>query len=95
MDRERLRRLERKVDQLTWLVRLQTVLLALIAVVYLLKISSVLLLILLVVVPLLILFNRSLPQWGRRLGSIWGWWQRPKAEPHVGASQRRSAGEYD
>lgn len=95
MDRERLRRLERKVDRLAWLARLQTALLVLIAVVYLMDISSTLLVTVLVVLPLMIVFHRSLPVWGRRLGSLWGILQRQEPKSHVGASRHASPGEFD
>jgi hypothetical protein len=93
MDRERLRRLERKVDRLAWLARLQTALLVLIAVVYVLDISSTLILTLLVIVPLVIVFHRSLPAWGRRLGWLWGLLQRQEPETRVGASRHSSSGD--
>ena len=65
----RLRRLERKVNHLMWMMRLQTALLGLVVIAYLLQMSTRLFLILLVVVPLLVLFRRSLPHWARKLGS--------------------------
>jgi hypothetical protein len=92
-NQDRLRRLERKVDNLVWMVRLQTALLAGIAVVYLLKLSSTLFLFLLIAVPVLVIFRRSIPQWGRRLGSLWATPHRPGEQ--VGAPGQHSASEWD
>jgi hypothetical protein len=93
MDQERLRRLERKVDNLAWMMRLQTALLALIAVVYLLQISRFLFMILLIVIPLLIIFRRTLPYWGRKLGSLWVYGQRQGTK--VSEPRQHSAREFD
>ncbi len=75
-DQNRLQRLERKVDNLTWLLSLQTMLLSALAVAYLLQLSGYLFLVMVVTIPVLIVFRRSLQACGRRLGTLWRWWDR-------------------
>jgi hypothetical protein len=77
---ERFRRLERKVDNLTWLIRVQTALLALLSIAYLLQISRYLLLFFLIAVPTLFIFRRSLPQAARYVGMLWGLWERRRVK---------------
>jgi hypothetical protein len=79
-EHERLRRLERKVDNLTWVLGAQTILLALFALAYLLQLSRYLLLLLLVGIPTLFVLRRAAPQWRRRVGMLWGLWDRRRVK---------------
>jgi hypothetical protein len=67
----RLARLERKIDTLTWIVGVQSVLLGVVTISYLLQLTRHLILFLLFLVPFLVIFRRHLPQWFRRLGQLW------------------------
>ena len=79
-DPERMRRLERKVDNLTWMLGLQTALLAVFAFSWILQISRYLVLVFLIAVPTLVVFRRSLPTWGRRIGLLRGLWDRRRVK---------------
>jgi hypothetical protein len=72
LNQDRLRRLERKVDHLTWLLGAQTILLAIVCLAYVLRISRYLLMLVLVGVPLLIVFRRFLPHVWRGLVQLLG-----------------------
>ncbi len=66
----RLRTLERKIDNLSWIVGAQTVLLGVVTAAYLLKMAQSFVLLAVILVPLLVLFRRQLPGLARRLGSL-------------------------
>ena len=72
IEQGKLRRLEQKVDALTALVYLQTVLLAVLLASYVVPLVPILIAVALIVLALLVLFRRGLPRWGRRLGHFFG-----------------------
>ena len=71
-EQDQLRRLERKVDTLTWVLGVQTVLLFVGSLGFLLRASGYLLMMVLVAGALLIVFRRYVPQWRSKLSQLWG-----------------------
>lgn len=67
-----LRRLEEKVDVLTWITGAQSVLIVVVAIAWILPVLPTLGLAALIAIPLLFLFRRGLPRWARRFGRFVG-----------------------
>lgn len=85
-DPSRLRQLEQKVDNLTWMVGIQTVLLSFLALVYVLKFSRYVIFFLLIAIPLLYVFRRSLPQLTKLISAWWFRRERGQVEARQGPS---------
>ena len=79
-EQDRLRRLERKVDTLTWVLGFQTILLLLTSLSFLLKVLGYLLLLLIVAAAVWFVFRRFLPQWRRIATQLRGVWDRRRAK---------------
>jgi len=68
---ERLATLDRKLDNLTWIVGAQTILLGVVTASYFLQLTKQLVWLLLVFVPVLVVFRRRLPGCWRAMSKIW------------------------
>ena len=86
-DPSTLKRLEQKVDNLTWLVSIQTMLLMFLALAYVLQFSRYIIYLLIIAVPLLYFCRRWLPQWARTLSGMWFRRQRGQVKAHQGPSR--------
>jgi hypothetical protein len=84
----RLETLERKLDNLKWMMGTQTILLTILMLTYLLSLARWLVVFLLVAVPLLVIYRHRIPSFARRFGNLLGMIGRRPAEPMRDTSSR-------
>lgn len=68
----RLETLERKLDNLKWMMGTQTILLTILMLTYLLSLARWLVIFLLIAIPLLVIYRQRIPTIARWLGSVLG-----------------------